>query len=323
MAIRILEWVRIEDLAPHARYEFDFAIVRLADDSWMTVPVKIAVGGRPTPRLVAIAGVHGDEPTGMLALLDFWESCDPAGLDGTVILIPVANPAAFAGHQRCNPLDGIDLNRAFPGKADGTLSERLAYRLLHDIIAGADFVFTLHSWSATGTVAPYVEFPSRQDPVGQRSFEGARAAGFRRLREGGWPKGILGPAANALGIPVIEGEIGGQGTAAAEDRAAYVNHLTRLLQHLGILPGTPPPNPELELYGRGQLYSPAGGMLHLAVEAGDYVDAGTLLAKITNIHGEVVAEIRAPRAGLVCGVRRFVSVNPGDHVFAFFHRLSA
>jgi predicted deacylase len=120
----------------------------------------------------------------MLSLLDFWDTCDPGRLQGTVILVPVANPPAFAAHQRRSSLDGLDLNRTFPGKADGTPSERLAYRLLHEVIAGSDFVFTLHSWYATGMVAPYVEFIEGDDPVATRSQEGAKAAGFRRLRRG-------------------------------------------------------------------------------------------------------------------------------------------
>jgi predicted deacylase len=317
MATRITEWVNTDALPPRSRHAFDFAVVRLADESWLTLPVKVAVGDRPRPRLVALAGIHGDEAEGMLSLLDFWKDCDPARLQGTVILGPVANPPAFAAHQRRNPLDGIDLNRAFPGKLDGMPSERLAYRLLHEVIAGADFVFTLHSWSATGTMVPYVEFCSRKESMGRPSIEGARAAGFRYLREGGWPHGVLGRAANALGIPVIEAEIGGHGTSTAENRAAYVDHLTRLLQHLGILPGSPPPNPAAEVFTRGQVYAPAGGMLRLVVQAGDRVIAGALLATITNLHGEPVAEMRAPYAGLVIGVRSFVSVNPGEHVFAF------
>lgn len=153
--------------------------------------------------------------------------------------------------------------------------------------------------------------------MGRPSMEGARAAGFRYLREGGWPQGVLGQAANALAIPVIEAEIGGHGTSTAENRAAYIDHLTRLLQHLGILPGSPPPNPAAEVFTRGQVYAPVGGMLRRVVQAGDRVEAGALLATITNLHGEPVAEMRAPYAGLVVGVRSFVSVNPGDHVFAF------
>jgi len=321
MATRITEWVKVEELPPRSRHSFDFAVVRLADGSWLTIPVEVAMGDRPRPRLVAIAGIHGDEPEGMLALQDYWKTVDPDKLRGSVILVPVANPPAFAAHQRRSPLDGLDLNRIFPGEAEGTPSERLAHRLLHEIIAGSDLVFTLHSWYATGIVAPYVEFPSGDDHVAKRSFEAARAAGFRRIREGHWPEGVLGRATCAMGIPLIGAEIGGHGMSTAENRAADMEHLTRLLQHLGILPGSPPPNPTPELYARGQLYAPAGGMLRLHVSAGESVEAGALLATITNLHGEPVAEMRAPYAGLVAGVRSFVSVNPGDHVFALFPRI--
>ena len=134
------------------------------------------------------------------------------------------------------------------------------------------------------------------------------------------PEGVFWRAANALGIPVLEAEIGGHGMSTSENRAAYVDHLNRLLQHLGILSGSPPPNPSPERYVRGQLYAPAGGMLRLAVHAGDEVRADALLATITDLHGEHIAEMRAPYAGLVAGVRTLVSVNPGDHVFAFFPR---
>jgi len=320
MATRITEWVNVDALPSCSLHSFDFAVVQLADASWVTVPVKVAVGSRAHPRLVAIAGIHGDEPEGMLSLLDFWTRCDPGTLHGSVILVPVANPTAFASHRRRSPLDGLDLNRTFPGKADGTPSERLAYRLLHEVVVGADLVFTMHSWYALGTVVPYVEIPGREEPTADRALEAAKSAGFCRIREGGWPEGVFGRAANALGIPVLEAEIGGLGMSTPENRAAYTDHLTRLLQHLGIFSGSPPPNPSPERYVRGQLYAPAGGMLRLAVRAGDEVQADALLATITDLHGKAVAEMRAPYAGLVAGVRTFVSVNPGDHVFAFFPR---
>ena len=322
MVMGITERIKVEALPLRSLHTFDFGVVRLADGSWLTVPVHIAVGNRRRPRLVALAGIHGDEPEGMLALLDFWNICDPARLEGMVILVPVANPPAFAAHQRRSPLDGLDLNRVFPGKSDGTPSEQLAHRLLRDVIAGADLVFTLHSWYATGMVVPYVEFMDGDDPVSKRSFEAAKAAGFTRLRKGEWPEGVLGRATHALGIPLIGAEIGGHGMSTPENRAQYVEHLNRLLQHLGILRGVPPPNTAPEIYARGQLFAPAGGMLRLEVAAGDHVQAGTLLATITDLHGEPVAEMRAPHAGLVAAVRHYVSVNPGDHVFAFFRPIN-
>ncbi|TMI82994.1 MAG: DUF2817 domain-containing protein, partial [Bacillati bacterium ANGP1] len=256
MALRISEWGDVDALALESRHAFDFAVAPIADGSWVTVPVKVAVGTRRRPRFVAIAGIHGDEPDGMLALLDFWDRLQSADLRGTIILVPVANPPAFAHHQRRNPLDNLDLNRSFPGHIDGTPTERLAYRLVHDILKGADFLFTLHSWYASGMVAPYVEFPEGASDVAVRSRQAAVAAGFTRLRAGGWPQGVLGLTAVEMGIPVLEAEIGGQGMSTRENRAAYADHLARLLQHLGISEGDSPSNPAPELYGRGFLYAP-------------------------------------------------------------------
>lgn len=320
MAIRLERWIDVAELPTASRHSFDLAVAPLADGSCLTVPVEVLAGARSKPRLVAMAGVHGDEPEGMLALLDFAGRIDPAGLRGTIILVPVANPPAFAAHQRRSPLDGLDLNRTFPGRPDGTPSERLAHRIVNDLLTGADLVFTLHSWYATGMVLPHVEVPDGNDDVSRRSWEAAVAAGFRRIRRSPWQAGVLGVTALERGIPVLEAEIGGQGASTAENRAAYVLHLTRLACHLGILDGEVPPNSDVEVLERGLVHAPAGGMLHLRIELGDYVEAGTVLATITNLHGEPVAEMTAPHAGLVTAVRRFVSVNPGDLVFALYPR---
>jgi predicted deacylase len=320
MVTQLTEWIGIETLPPTSAHAFDLTVTRLADGSWLSVPVKVLIGSHHRPRLVAIAGVHGDEPDGMLALLDFAAQCDPARLRGSVVLVPVANPLAFASHQRRSPVDGLDLNRTFPGNPDGTPSERLAYRLVKDIVTDADFVFTLHSWYATGVVVPYVEIPGGDDEIALRSREAAVAAGFERIRQGAWQRGVLGHAAVERGIPVMEAEIGGHGVSTAENRAAYIDHLTRLLQHLRILDGDPMRALAVEFYARGMLHAPTGGMLRLHVRPGEDVNSGAILATITNLHGERLAEIRAPHAGLVAAVRQYVSVNPGDLVFAFFPR---
>lgn len=304
-----------------ARESLDYVVAPLAGGAWLTVPVKILTGARPRPRVVAVAGVHGDEAEGILALFDYWHECDPGELDGTVVLVPVANPLAFAAHARRSPVDGLDLNRTFPGRPDGTVSERLAHWLLHEIVAGADFLFTLHSWFATGSVVHYVEYPAGTSPLARQSREAGVAAGFRRLRASGWPDGALVSAANALGVPGLEAEIGGRGISTAENRAAYVDHLRRLLQHLGVLRGVPPPNPAPEFYGRAHLTAPASGLLRRRARLGDVVASGMCLATIHDLHGGLVAELRAPHAGLVAGVREFVSVNAGEHVIALFPRL--
>lgn len=142
--------------------------------------------------------------------------------------------------------------------------------------AGADLIFRLHSWYATGTIVPHVEVPDGSDAVSRRSWEAAAAARFTRIRTGNWPPGVLGLAAVERGIPVLEAEIGGQGMSTAENRCAYVEHLTRLLRHLGIMDGVAEPGPHIEILGRGLVHAPAGGMPRLNVRLGDYVEAGSI-----------------------------------------------
>ena len=83
----------------------------------------------------------------------------------------------------------------------------------------------------------------------------------------------------------------------------------------------PPPNPAPEFYGRGHLTAPASGVLRLAVSLGDHVASGARLATIHDLHGDPVAELAAPHAGLVAAARNFISVNAGEHVIALFPRL--
>src|SRR4051794_27343226 len=90
-------------------------IALLADGSRLELPIVVLAGSAPRPRLVCVAGIHGDEPEGMLALMQLADELDPARINGELVLVPVANPPAFGAGTRTSPLDGIDLNRIFPG----------------------------------------------------------------------------------------------------------------------------------------------------------------------------------------------------------------
>jgi hypothetical protein len=108
-------------------------VALLADGAWLTVPVQVFVGSRPRPRCVAIAGVHGDEPDGMLALLDFAAQCDPARLRGTVVLVPVANPPSLCGASAAGPLGRArpESRLPGPGQRHGVGAARLPPRDRH------------------------------------------------------------------------------------------------------------------------------------------------------------------------------------------------
>src|SRR5207237_628643 len=111
---------------------------------WPVAPGMLAetfavlVGRARRPRVVLVAGVHGDEMEGILALHELCRTLPLTELVGTLVAIPIANPTAFAGLQRRVPIDGADLNRTFPGQAEGSFSDRLAAALF-GWVQGADF----------------------------------------------------------------------------------------------------------------------------------------------------------------------------------------
>ena len=304
-------------LADSNRYEFDLEIVPLADGQVLTVPVKILAGRGPRPLFVAMAGVHGDEPDGILALLELWQELDPDQISGRFVIVPVANPPAFGAGRRLSPLDHLDLNRSFPGRSDGGPSQRLAHHLFETLIKPADLLFTLHSWYSYGTAQDFIECPRQGQTAATKELRAAPVSGFQTIRIVDWPDGVLSRVAIANGVPAIEAEIGAMGCSLPENRARYKDHARSLLRHLGMLPGIPASAVE-EVFEARHVLAPLGGLIRMQAGLGDKVEAGTVLATIHDLHDRPLAEVTAPWSGHIGAHRTFVSVNPGDNLFTIF-----
>jgi len=310
--------LEVDSLAT-GRHDLLLDVTPLADGSVMAVPVSVIAGAAAGPRLVLVAGVHGDEPDGMLALVELAAALDPARLAGRLVIVPVANPTAFAAARRRSPLDEVDLNRAFPGSAAGTPSQQLAHRLLTGVIEGADFLFSLHSWSTYGETLSFVEVPDGGGALVQQSQAAARAAGFERIRALDWPDGLMVKVAMGRGIAGMEAEIGGQGATRAENRAAYRGHVAALMAHLGMVDGAvPAPRPYQALYRGRHVTAPCGGMVWIEAVLGDPVEAGAPLVRISDLFGATRAVVEAPVGGLLVVRRCFGTAAPGDHLATIF-----
>ncbi|NJN99482.1 MAG: hypothetical protein HC875_37965 [Anaerolineales bacterium] len=109
------------------------------------VPVGIVEGQNPGPTLAVIGAVHATEYAAHDGVVRFWESLDPAELSGKVYVVLAADVMALCSHtQYTNPIDGKNLNRVWPGKADGTLTEVIAYTITQEVISKADYVVDSH-----------------------------------------------------------------------------------------------------------------------------------------------------------------------------------
>jgi predicted deacylase len=133
-----------------------------------------------------------------------------------------------------------------------------------------------------------------------------------------WLPGLFVAAANAIGIPAIEPEIGGQAVTLPERRMLYRSGCINLMRHMRILPGLPDLVVTPRDVRRCEQRAPIGGLLLRHVEIGQAVSVGQPLASITDLNGVVLAELTAAEAGMLASVRMHAAVESDDLVAMIF-----
>jgi predicted deacylase len=277
----------------------------------LEVPLVVMRGGTGGPTLGLLSGVHGDEGLSVLALARFCDGFDPAELKGTILAVPVANPPAFENRTRNNAWDQGDLVRLWPGKRDGTITERLAAAIFDEVIRRSDFVLDLHSgtpllhesWALYAN--PRGPVPEISQEVAETSRGMALAFGVDQiLRAHPWYTTVA--AAGSAGVPTIVVEVGGgPDLHLRHDRYLEVmtRGITNVLKHAGMLSG--PLEHDFEIvreYDIAEEFLAVGGsgLWHRTVGPGDIVAAGTLMGSLLNpVTGEEQGRVVASKAGTV------------------------
>ncbi|MSS69892.1 MAG: hypothetical protein EXS64_00220 [Candidatus Latescibacteria bacterium] len=283
------------------------------------LPFLYVTGKADGPTLLVIAGVHGDEYEGVEAIPLIFQSVQPDALRGTLLMVPVCNMPAYEAATRSSPLDGLNLARVFPGDANGSITQRIAHGVTEKLMKGSDLLIDLHSGGVTYHIPTLVGYSQSEDDLGRRSLAAARAFGAPIL----WghpppvPPGRSIRAAVDLGVPWIYTEAAGGGFARPEDVALYRDGVLRVMQGLGMLEGAPAPGPVTHhLVGSGDLdqviLASVAGYYRTEVGLLDEVKAGQRLGVVQDFFGQVLAEIRADRDGVVIMLRRLARVQAGD-----------
>ena len=134
-------------------------IVEEGVDEGTIIPISIINGETPGPVLTLFAGIHGTEYVPIIALQKLVKEISPGELSGTLILVHVANIPAYINRASYDgPVDKKNLNRVFPGKKDGTNSERIAYALSNEILDKSDYFIDLHGGEFSEQIVDYVYF---------------------------------------------------------------------------------------------------------------------------------------------------------------------
>jgi N2-acetyl-L-2,4-diaminobutanoate deacetylase len=277
------------------------------DSAWGSVMIPITViHGGDGPTALFTAGNHGDEYEGPIALHDLAMTLEPKAIAGRVIVLPSMNHPAFLAGRRTSPIDAGNLNRSFPGRPDGTVTQKIAHFVASRLVPEADIVLDFHSGGRTLDFLPFAA-SHRLDDKAQEAACAAAAAAFGAP----WTMqmteidnvGMFDTEVERQGKTFVTTELRGGGTATAESVAIARHGARNLLHHAGILPGAPEPatSRRLAMPHDGFLFATAAGLYEPLVDLGQPVRAGAPLARIwsPDHSGRAPLSCPAPRDGIL------------------------
>src|SRR2546422_7960236 len=220
--------------------------VPAGSDAALSIPVAVLHGAKPGPVLAIVAGSHGTEYTSIIALEKLIGTLNPAEISGTVIIVPLINIQSFEQKvPHINPVDGKSMNRFYPGKMDGTQTDRASYLITKQVVEQCDHLIDLHGGDLDESLRPYSYWTrTGNEPQDRISREMGLAFGLdhiiistERPKDPNASR-YLENTATTRGKPSITAEAGHAGTVEAEDVGALVNGCLNVMRYLKMLPGT-------------------------------------------------------------------------------------
>ena len=125
-------------------------------DAATNIPVVVVNGEKRGPVLALVSGAHGTEYTSIIAIEKLINLLDPSQIAGTVILVPLVNIQSFEQKvPHVNPIDNKSMNRFYPGKADGTQTERASFVVTKEVVDRCDYLIDYHGGDLDESLRPY------------------------------------------------------------------------------------------------------------------------------------------------------------------------
>jgi ectoine utilization protein EutE len=311
-----LEGKQVGDLiVPHSRQS----------SAWgsLMIPIAVIARGRG-PTVLVTGGNHGDEYEGQVAVAELIRTLEPGQVSGRVIAIPALNaPAARAG-TRLSPIDGGNLNRSFPGRADGSMTSMIAHYIDTTLLPVADVILDLHSGGSSLEFVPSGLAHRLDDPEHQRrtlaALEAFGAPASVIVDEIDPGAGMMDTAAERRGKVFISTELGGGGRLGLEALRVAEEGIRNLLAHAGVIdpalaPDSRDPGPLLTVDDPScYLAARSAGIYRPLLELGAAVEAGQPVAEIVYVDEPLTPPtvIASARAGMLWCRRAMARIEPGD-----------
>jgi predicted deacylase len=282
--------------------------VPAGSDAGLSIPVAVFHGARPGPVLALVSGAHGTEYASIVALEKLISLLDAAEISGTVIVVPLVNIPSFEQKvPHVNPVDRKSMNRFYPGKMDGTQTERASFLITKQVVEQCDHLIDLHGGDLDESLRPYAYWTKtgnlKQDEI---SRDMLIAFGLDHIiistdrPRDPQASRYLENTASTRGKPSITVEAGHAGTVETDDVNALVNGCLSVMRYLKMLPGQPNSiEHPVWIEKVVPVASEQTGMFYPLVKRGTWVEQGMKLGYVTDYLGKIVFEARAPVSGVV------------------------
>ncbi|KAF2481235.1 putative deacylase [Neohortaea acidophila] len=289
------------------------------------IPYAILEASEPGPVLLITAGVHGSEVSSIEAALRLMRLAPCHILKGTLIILPILNISGFRARSiYIMPEDGKNLNRQFPGTADGSASQRLAFWLAEEMLPACDAYLDLHGGDLDEDLRPFVISNKGHEP----SRELALASGFDTVVDGFGARPVASACAAGMGIPALTIEAGHNGVWSEESVSLHYNAVMRIMAYLRIAkepsiaepsiaePSKPSPPRTVELFVP---VASVSGFWYPRQAVGALVTPGAVLGEIKDAFGVMLSTIRSEVSGDVLYQLTSLCVNEGEQLLGVAH----
>ena len=295
-------------------------VLEAVDGTDVSIPYAMITGRKAGPKLYVGAAIHGDEVNGVFVVRDIISRIEPNELKGSVLAVPVQNPAAFRARRRLAPqgipVDEADINDFFPGRLDGKAAEVVAHHLFQGLMTTAGYAIDLHTGTSFQEVCKTFTPSHRYGETSRKSLEMARAFGVRLLYDGmyedeRWFENFLA----ARSIPTVGVELGQGSTFQPEYVKRGVEGVLNVLKLLGMLEG-PCSTPEDMIVIRSEvnIRAASGGIIQIKGKVGEKVSKNDTIATITTPLGDRVQTVKAPMDGYLNNVLTIPTVSVGERI---------
>lgn len=298
---------RLQEMLPVVNHELE-------------LPFCAVSGEEKGPVVLISAGIHGAEYIGIRTAMELSREIQPSQVKGTIVFLLAANPQAAYSYTRLFvPEDGKNLNRMFPGKKDGSLSEKIAYTIEKELQNQADYYIDLHAGDSHEKVMPFVYFAgAAKEEVSEASRKMAEATGMTVRVKSSATTGSYNFAA-IQGVPSILMERGGGGVFSPEELASYKQDVKHVLAHLGVLEGASLSEKaaQTEVLTATYIDSEYQGFWYPAKKPGESFQKGELLGRVEDVWGNELQTCYGEYAGIILYETVTMGVKEGDSLIAY------